>query len=329
MSRRSYGAPRVHAELRLGLGLRVGRKRVARLMRSAGVRGICHRRKRGLRPLPAPHEDLVRRKFTATGADRLWATDITEHPTSTGKVYCCAVVDAYSRMVVGWSIADHTRSELVIDALQMAIWRRRPGPGTICHAEGGSQYTSWIFGHRLREAGLLGSMGRVASSVDNTMIESFWSTSNANCSTPAPGPTPTCSPATPGPSASPRRRCRSATAASAPAATSAHTNPGTADDDAARQTPAESGSGSPSASRAPPPPAAPHAAAASGSAWRPTADAHDAAPRPRPPPTPTSATDSTPADETGPPAPPDPRSNSAGPSHAPTAGTHPRRQPPP
>ncbi len=176
MSRRSYGAPRVHAELRLGLGLRVGRKRVARLMRSAGLRGICHRRKRGLRPLPAPHEDLVRRKFTATGADRLWATDITEHPTSTGKVYCCAVVDAYSRMVVGWSIADHMRSELVIDALQMAIWRRRPGPGTICHADRGSQYTSWIFGHRLREAGLLGSMGRLASSVDNTMIESFWST---------------------------------------------------------------------------------------------------------------------------------------------------------
>ena len=81
-----------------------------------------------------------------------------------------------SRVVVGWSIADHMRSDLVVDALQMATWRRRPEPGTIVHADRGSQYTSWVFGHRLREAGLLGSMGRVASSVDNSMIESFWST---------------------------------------------------------------------------------------------------------------------------------------------------------
>jgi len=91
-------------------------------------------------------------------------------------LYCCAVLDVFTRQVVGWSIADHMRSELVVDALQMARWRRRPAPGTIVHADRGSQYTSWIFGHRLREAGLLGSMGRVASSVDNSMIESFWST---------------------------------------------------------------------------------------------------------------------------------------------------------
>jgi putative transposase len=90
-------------------------------------------------------------------------------------VYCCAVLDVFSRVVVGWSIADHMRSDLVVDALQMAIWRRRP-VGTIVHADRGSQYTSWVFGHRLRDAGLLGSMGRVASSVDNSMIESFWST---------------------------------------------------------------------------------------------------------------------------------------------------------
>lgn len=178
MSRASYGAPRVHAELRLGLGVHCGRKRVARLMRAAGITGICHRRKRGRgRPLPAPHDDLVQRRFVAEAPDQLWATDITEHPTTTGgKVYCCAVIDAYSRMIVGWSIADHMRTELVVDALQMAIWRRRPGPGSILHSDRGSQYTSWVFGHRLREAGLLGSMGRVASSVDNTMIESFWST---------------------------------------------------------------------------------------------------------------------------------------------------------
>lgn len=175
-SRRSYGAPRVHAELRLAASVQIGRKRVARLMRQAGLRGISHRRKRGQRPLPAPHEDLVRRRFVADASDRLWATDITEHPTAGGKVYCCAVLDAYSRMVVGWSIADHMRTELVVDALQMATWRRQPSAGAILHSDRGSQYTSWVFGHRLREAGLLGSMGRVASSVDNTMVESFWST---------------------------------------------------------------------------------------------------------------------------------------------------------
>src|SRR5690606_10041239 len=92
-----------------------------------------------------------------------------------GKVYCCAVLDVFSRVVVGWSIADHMRSDLVVDALQMATWRRHP-KGTIVHSDRGSQYTSWVFGHRLRDAGLLGARGRVASSVDNSMIESFWST---------------------------------------------------------------------------------------------------------------------------------------------------------
>jgi transposase InsO family protein len=153
-SRATYGAPRVHTELRLGLGIACGRKRVARLMRAAGLVGVCHRRKhRGARPLPAPHEDLVQRKFSADRPDRLWCTDITEHPTSTGKVYCAAVLDVLTRKIVGWSIADHMRSELVVGALQMAIWRRHPVPGTIVHADRGSQYASWIFGHRLREAG--------------------------------------------------------------------------------------------------------------------------------------------------------------------------------
>ena len=178
MSRCSYGAPRVHAELTLGLGVRVGRKRVARLLRltgRAGIGGNTHRKRRARR-CPAPHEDLVQRRFVADAPDRLWCTDITEHPTRTGKVYCCAVLDVFNRGVVGWSIADHMRAELVVDALQMATWRRSPAAGTIVHADRGPQYTSWAFGHRLREAGLLGSMGRVASSVDNTMIESFWST---------------------------------------------------------------------------------------------------------------------------------------------------------
>lgn len=177
MSRGSYGAPRVHAELRLGLGLPVARKRVARLMRDAEICGIGGTRKtRRRRPDPAVHDDLVQRRFVAESPDRLWCTDITEHPTTEGKVYCCAVLDVFSRQIVGWAIADHMRSDLVVDALQMATWRRHPSVGTIVHADRGAQYTSWVFGHRLRQAGLLGSMGRVASSVDNSMIESFWST---------------------------------------------------------------------------------------------------------------------------------------------------------
>jgi transposase InsO family protein len=175
-SRGTYGAPRVHAELRHGLGIRCGRKRVARLMRAAGIAGVCHQRKGRHRPAPATHEDLVRRDFTATGPDRVWFTDVTQHRASDGWVYCCAVIDAYSRRVVGWAIADHIRSELVVDALEMALWQRRPAPGTVVHSDRGSTYTSWVFGHRLRQAGLLGSMGRVASSVDNALIESFWST---------------------------------------------------------------------------------------------------------------------------------------------------------
>ena len=177
-SRGSYGRPRMHAELRLGAGLPIGHKKVGRLLRLVGrvrIGGNTHRKRRN-GPLPAPHDDRVQRKFVADAPNRLWCTDITEHPTAAGKVYCCAVLDVFSWTIVGWSIADHMRSELVVDALQMATWRRHPEPGAIVHADRGLQYTSWVFGHRLREAGLLGSMGRVASSVDNTMIESFWST---------------------------------------------------------------------------------------------------------------------------------------------------------
>lgn len=174
-SRGTYGAPRIHAELRMGLGLRIGRKRVARLMRAADIHGVSHRRKRRHRPDTATHDDLVKRRFIADGPDRVWFTDITHHRVSDWWVYCCAVIDAWSRRVVGWSIADHMRSELVVDALEMARWQRSP-EGTIVHADRGGQYTSWVLGHRLRAAGLLGSMGRVASSVDNALIESFWST---------------------------------------------------------------------------------------------------------------------------------------------------------
>ena len=167
-SRQTYGAPRVGFELRLGRGVRVGGKRVPRLMRLLGLVGVCAARKRRHKPAPAVHDDLVQRRFVADAPDRLWCTDVTEHPTGEGKVYCAAVLDVFSRRIVGWSIADHMRSVLVVDALQMARWNRQPQPGTILHSDRGSVYTSWIFGHRLREAGLLGSMGRVASSVDNT-----------------------------------------------------------------------------------------------------------------------------------------------------------------
>ena len=153
-SRGTYGSPRVHAELRLGLGLVIGRKRVARLMRLAGITGVCHQRKRrGWRPEPATHADLVQRRFSAGEPDRVWFTDVTQHRAEDGWVYCCAVIDAFSRKVVGWSIADHIRTELVVDALEMARWQRRPAPGGIVHSDRGSTYTSWVFGHRrAREA---------------------------------------------------------------------------------------------------------------------------------------------------------------------------------
>ena len=179
-SRGSYGSPRVHAELTLGLGLTVNEKRVARLMRQAGVRGLYVRRRRGCtlrNPDAEPAGDLVNRHFAVTAPDRLWLTDITEHPTGEGKLYCAAVMDAFSRRIVGWSIAPHIRTELVTDALGMAVLRRTPQNGeTILHSDHGSQYTSWAFGQRLQKAGLLGSMGSVGDCYDNAMMESFWGT---------------------------------------------------------------------------------------------------------------------------------------------------------
>ncbi len=180
LSRRSYGSPRVHAELRLGdLALRCGRKRVERLMRQAGIAGIHKRRGHGCTRrdrMAIPSDDLVNRQFAVDAADALWVMDVTEHPTGTGKLYLAIVLDAWSRRVVGWSIADHIRSELIVDALQMAIWRRNPTGPTIAHSDHGSQYTSWAFGRRLRAAGLLGSMGNVGDAYDNSVAESFFGT---------------------------------------------------------------------------------------------------------------------------------------------------------
>jgi putative transposase len=180
-SRGVYGSPRIWAELRLGRQISVSRKRVERLMRLAGIEGVYRRRRRAGCTRRDPHavlsDDLVCRQFHPDGPDRLWVADVTEHPTGEGKVYVAVVIDAWSRRVIGWSIADHLRTELVCDALDVACWRRRPQPGgLIHHADHGSQYTSWAFGQRLRQAGLLGSMGTVGDALDNAMAESFFAT---------------------------------------------------------------------------------------------------------------------------------------------------------
>jgi putative transposase len=179
-SRKTYGSPRIHAELQ-AMGIRCGRNRVARLMRKAGLKGCLRgrRRRKGttLRDgsaIPAP--DLVCRNFTAVAPDRLWVADITYIKTLEGFVYLSFVLDAYSRRLVGWSMADHLRSELVIDALEMAICRRKPKAGLIHHSDQGVQYTSLAFGKRLEEAGIVASMGSVGSAYDNAMAESFVAT---------------------------------------------------------------------------------------------------------------------------------------------------------
>ena len=141
-SRGTYGSPRVHAELVLGEGIQVGQKRVERLMRRAGLEGIYRRKKHSTTrrdPKAALSDDLVNRQFSVDRPDVLWVGDVTEHPTTEGKVYLATVIDAFSRRVVGWSIADHLRAELVVDALQMAIWRRNGREaGTVMHTDHGS-----------------------------------------------------------------------------------------------------------------------------------------------------------------------------------------------
>lgn len=173
----TYGAPRVTAELRLGLGRQVNHKRVERLMREHGLQGVT-RRQRGKRCTRAERgpisDDLVHRQFRPDRPDRLWVQDITQHRTAEGWVYMAVVIDAWSRRVIGWSIADHLRAELVVDALEMARLRRRPEGTTVHSDHEPSQYTSWVFGQRLRHAGLLGSMGTVGDALDNAVAESFF-----------------------------------------------------------------------------------------------------------------------------------------------------------
>jgi putative transposase len=177
-SRATYGAPRVHAELWAG-GEKHGRKRIARLMRAAGLVGASRRRsgitttRRDREARPAP--DLVDRKFAAPGPNRLWVADITFVPTASGFLYLAVVLDAWSRKIVGWAMANHIRAELVVDALEMAIGQRRPDD-VIHHSDQGSQYTSLAFGNRCREAGVRPSMGSVGDAYDNAMCESFFAT---------------------------------------------------------------------------------------------------------------------------------------------------------
>jgi len=175
-SRGTYGAPRVHAELR-AQGIRCGRKRVARLMRQATLTGAQRRRYRGTtrqerEASVAP--DLVQRNFTASAPDQLWVADITYVPTLEGWLYLATVLDAWSRRIVGWAMADTLRTELVVDALNMAVWNRRPAIGVVHHSDRGAQYTSVAFSRRCRDAGVAPSMGSVGDAYDNALVEAFF-----------------------------------------------------------------------------------------------------------------------------------------------------------
>jgi putative transposase len=173
-SRETYGSPRILVDL-FDLGYRVGRKRVARLMRSASIQGVSRRKgprttQRDGRPA-AP--DLVHRSFVADGPDQLWVADMTYIPTWSGFLYLAVVIDVWSRKVIGWSMASHMRKELVLNALNMAITQREP-KDTIHHSDHGSQYTSLAFGKRCEAFGIRVSMGSVGDCYDNAMAESFF-----------------------------------------------------------------------------------------------------------------------------------------------------------
>jgi putative transposase len=176
-SRRTYGERRIHAEL-TDLGIHVSRKRVARLMRAMGLAGVSRRKRtttttRDHAARPAP--DLVDRDFTAPGPDQLWVADITYIPTWAGFLYLAVVLDSWSRRIVGWAMATHLRTELVLDALNMALAQRRP-TNVIHHSDQGCQYTSLAFGRRCELMGVRPSMGSVGDAYDNAMCESFFAT---------------------------------------------------------------------------------------------------------------------------------------------------------
>jgi putative transposase len=182
VSHGTYGAPRIHAELK-AQGVQVGRKRVARLMRREGLCGVSRRRGprttiRDREERPAP--DLVEHTFVAEAPDQLWVADITDIPTWAGFLYLAVVLDAFSRRIVGWAMAINLKSRLVLDALDMALLQRRPD-GVIHHSDQGSQYTSVAFGNRCKEAGVRPSMGSVGDAYDNAMCESFFAMLDRHC----------------------------------------------------------------------------------------------------------------------------------------------------
>ena len=169
----TYGSRRVHAELRLGRGILVGYHAVEMLMRRAGIRGLPGSRRPRPKHQTPTAADLVNRDFARDAPNRLWVTDITEHPTREGKVYCAVVLDTFSRKVVGWSIDSSQTATLVTNALSMAINNRQPN-ATVIHSDHGVQFTSWVFTRRVQEAGLAPSMGSIGDCYDNGMMESFW-----------------------------------------------------------------------------------------------------------------------------------------------------------
>jgi putative transposase len=177
-SRGTYGTPRIHAVLQAA-GIRTSRRRVARLLRGAGLVG-CHRRRRVRTtvadPARPPAPNLVARDFAAPTPDRLWIGDITYLATAEGWLYLAVLIDAHSRRVVGWAMADHLRTELALDALAMAFRARRPGAGLIHHTDRGSQYTAAAYQARLAACGITCSMSRAGQCLDNAMAESFFAT---------------------------------------------------------------------------------------------------------------------------------------------------------
>lgn len=177
-SAETYGSPRVHAELRLGHDVRVGEKRVARLMRQAGLVAVSSKKRKGSTTRAAEHPlapDLVERDFTVDGPDRLWVADFTQLTTWQGTAYVAVVADAYSRLCLGWSVRGDKTVELVLEALDMAIWRRgqMQAAGAVHHSDQGSQYTSFAFTRRLAAEGIVASMGTVGDALDNAMCESL------------------------------------------------------------------------------------------------------------------------------------------------------------
>ena len=171
-SHQTYGAVRVNDELREDHDVHVSRKRVARLMRELGIQGVSRRGKKPRTTVadekqpPAP--DLVERRFVADRPNALWLADITYVPTLEGYLFLGVVMDMFSRKIVGWSMRDDLKADLVVDALAMAVTRRRPPAGLVHHSDRGSQYTSLAFGRTLRDSGLVASMGSRGDAHDNS-----------------------------------------------------------------------------------------------------------------------------------------------------------------